>query len=122
MGKILLRIHQFADSQGLSIREIERNTNTTNGVISKAIKNGSEIGSDKVENFLQSYSEVSAEWLLRGEGEMLKKEVSPDSDSVVRLAGIIAQQAEEIGRLKALLANKGGNAETAEGSSCANVG
>jgi hypothetical protein len=55
MSKILLRIFQFADSQGLSIRELERASGITQGVISKAIRNNGEIGSDKLENITQTY-------------------------------------------------------------------
>lgn len=113
MSKILTRINQFAESQGLSMREIERSIGATNGVISGAIKNNREIGSDKVENFLQIYSNVSAEWLLRGEGEMFKKEVVSESEVVMQLISKIVQLSEENGRLKSLLESKGGVAPSA---------
>lgn len=101
MSKILLRIHQFADSQGLSIRELERTSGITHGVISKAIKNNGEIGSDKLENIIQTYEQLSAEWLLRGEGEMLKQNLAPQNDTVVaQLIAKIAEQAMEIQRLQ----------------------
>ena len=116
MSKILTRINQFAESQGLSMREIERSIGATNGVISGAIKNNREIGSDKVENFLHTYSNVSAEWLLRGEGEMFKKEIVSESEVVMQLINKIAQLSEENGRLKTLLESKGGIAPSAEDS------
>lgn len=100
MSKILLRIHQFAESQGLSIREMERSIGATNGVISGAIKNNREIGSDKIENLLQVYEALSAEWLLRGEGEMLKQNLAPQNDTVAQLIAKIAEQAMEIQRLQ----------------------
>lgn len=100
MGKILLRIHQFADNQGLSIREIERSIGVTNGLIAGAIRNNREIGSDKVENILQTYEQLSAEWLLRGEGEMLKQNLAPQNDTVAQLIAKIAEQAMEIQRLQ----------------------
>ena len=98
------------------MREIERSIGATNGVISGAIKNNREIGSDKVENFLQTYSNVSAEWLLRGEGEMFKKEDVSESEVVMQLINKIAQLSEENGRLKTLLESKGGIAPSAEDS------
>jgi transcriptional regulator with XRE-family HTH domain len=103
MSKILLRIHQFAESQGLSIRELERSSGITQGLIAKAIKNGSEIGSDKLENITQTYGMLSAEWLLRGEGEMLKQNLAPQNGSTAQLIGTIVQLSAEIERLKALL-------------------
>lgn len=113
MSKILLRIHQFTESQGLSIREFERSIGTTNGVISGAIKYNREIGSDKIENFLQTYSNVSAEWLFRGEGEMFKKEAVSESEIVMQLINKVAQLSEENGKLKTLLESKGGTAPSA---------
>lgn len=100
MSKILLRIYQFAESQGLSIRELERASGITQGVISKAIKNGGEIGSDKLENITQTYEQLSAEWLLRGEGEMLKQNLAPQNDTVAQLIAKITEQAMEIQRLQ----------------------
>jgi hypothetical protein len=149
MSKILTRINQFAESQGLSIREIERSIGATNGVISGAIKNNREIGSDKLENFLQAFPNVSAEWLLRGVGEMLTQ----SEDSVMKnptLDFVVRHMAREIGELKdqkksleakndklldewskllernheleMILARKGEIASAAVGSSDANVG
>lgn len=103
MSKILLRIFQFADSQGLSIRELERASGITQGVISKAIRNNGEIGSDKLENITQTYEQLSAEWLLRGEGEMLKQDLAPQHDNTAQLIGTIVQLSAEIERLKAAL-------------------
>lgn len=100
MGKILLRIYQFTDSQGISIRELERTIGATNGVISGAIKNNREIGSDKIENFLQAYPQVSAEWLFRGIGEML---IQPDDSAAKNptLDFVVKYMASEIDELKA---------------------
>lgn len=121
MSRILSRIHQFVDSQGLSIREIERTIGVTNGVISGAIKNNREIGSEKIENILQAYPQLSAEWLLRGEGEMLKRETISESELVMQLVNKIAQLSEENGRLKTLIESKGGVAPGAEDSLSANA-
>lgn len=116
MGKILSRIYQFTESQGLSVREFERSIGATHGVIAGAIKNNREIGSDKVENILQTYETLSAEWLLRGEGEMFKKEAVSESEIVMQLINKVAQLSEENGKLKTLLESKGGTAPSAEDS------
>ena len=121
MSKIIQRIQQFAEYQYDSIREFERESGVTQGVFAKSFKNQSEIRTDSVESFAQRFPEVSAEWLLRGEGEMLKKESSSESVAIKVLADKIAEQAEEIARLKALLNVKGGTAESADPSLCADA-
>ena len=79
---------------------MECTSGITHGVISKAIKNGGEVGSDKLENITQTYEQLSAEWLLRGEGEMLKQNLVPQNDTVAQLIAKITELAMEIYRLK----------------------
>jgi hypothetical protein len=113
MSKIIQRIQQFAEYQYNSIREFERDSGVTQGVFSKCFKNQSEVRTDSVENFAQNFPNVSAEWLLRGEGEMFKKEVVSESEVVMQLVNKIAQLSEENGRLKTLLESKKGTAPSA---------
>lgn len=43
----------------------------SNASFGKSLKNGGAIGTDKLENFLKTYPEVSPTWLLTGKGNML---------------------------------------------------
>lgn len=62
------RIVSFAKMRELSIAEIERLCKLSRG----SFKNGKTMNSEAVANLLVSYPDLSAEWLMRGEGEMIK--------------------------------------------------
>lgn len=91
------------------------------GTMSKAFRNNTEIRTDNIESIVESYPQLSAEWLLRGEGEMFKREAVSESEIVMQLVNKIAQLSEENGRLKALIESKGGVAPGAEDSLSANA-
>lgn len=100
MSKIIERIRQFAESQYDSMREFERDAGVTQGVFSKSFKNSTEIRTDSVESFAESFPQVSAEWLLRGVGEMLTQ----SEDSVMKnptLDFVIRHLASENEKLQA---------------------
>ena len=64
------RILQYLEFKGISKYKFYQETGITNGILSQS--NG--ISEDSVLKFLSYYRDISAEWLLTGEGEMLKKE------------------------------------------------
>lgn len=74
---ILQRIKQFIDAKGLSVASFERSLGMSNASFGKALKNGGAIGSDKLENILIVYPELSPSWLLTGKGPMLKSDEQP---------------------------------------------
>ena len=100
MSKIIERIRQFAESQYDSMREFERDSGVTQGVFSKSFKNSTEIRTDSVESFAESFPQVSAEWLLRGVGEMLTQHKDPLSQNPT-LDFVIRHMASQIDELKA---------------------
>lgn len=122
MSKIISRIKQFADTQEFSTRELERTIGVSEGMLSKAFRCNTEIRTDSIESFVENFPQLSAEWLLRGEGEMIKKNITSESDLVAQLISKVADQAMEIQRLRDALHGKGGNAENAGYSSAAHVG
>ncbi len=63
------RILQFIDYKGISKNKFYKETGISNGVLDK--KSG--LSMDTVEKFYSTFSEVSPEWLLTGEGPMLKE-------------------------------------------------
>lgn len=69
---ILQRIKLFIDAKGLTIASFERSVGMSNASFAKALKNDAALGSDKLENILRVYPELSPTWLLIGEGEMLR--------------------------------------------------
>lgn len=68
---IMERLKMFIDSQGVTIKAFERSIGMSNASFGKSLKNGGNIGSDKVENILQVYPQLNPSWLLTGEGSMI---------------------------------------------------
>lgn len=62
------RIIKYLDSKGLSIAKMESELGWGNGGFAKT----KSISTEKTIEFLLRFSDVSAEWLLLGEGDMLK--------------------------------------------------
>lgn len=115
------RILQFLDYKEISKYECYKNTGITNGVLSQS--NG--MSEDNILRFLSYYTDMSTDWLLTGNGPMLKNaqnQTSPQASSVSNdfiyqmykekeienkeLTTRIVQMAEEIGKLKAQLDNQ----------------
>lgn len=69
MSDLSNRLKQLAREKRVSIRELERIMHVANGYVCGI---GETMGADKVENILQRFPDVSRDWLLFGEGEMLK--------------------------------------------------
>jgi len=62
------RIKVFVDNQKISISQFEKNCNLSNGYV-QSMRLG--FGVTKLENVLKAYPNLSKEWLLYGNGEML---------------------------------------------------
>lgn len=78
------KLIQFLDYKGIKPTKAENMLNWGKGAITKP----SSMSIDKLEEFLLLFTELSAEWLLRGEGEMIKgdkeaKEKSASKEFVV---------------------------------------
>lgn len=106
---ILERIKEYIDFKGITVAAFERSVGMSNASFSKSLKNKGAIGTDKLENILSVYSDISPEWLLTGNGTMIKtkhtqaSEPQHTQDIIQYLQAkdtLIAQQAQEIGCLK----------------------
>lgn len=69
--KISDRIKQFIDYKKITINKFSDSVGTSNSYFNKLIKNGTTIGSDKIESILQAYPEINPIWLVMGKGEMI---------------------------------------------------
>ena len=112
---MLDRLIQYIESKGLTIAAVERKLGMSNGALAKPIKNGTSIGSDKLENILTICPDMSLTWLFTGRGDMLNTDNNtPVNDSntayienrllkkmLSEKEMTILKQAEEIGELKA---------------------
>lgn len=65
------RIIEYCELKNISIRQFEIQCNMSNGYVS-SIRKG--LGLSKLENVLKAFPDINRDWLLYGEGEMLKPE------------------------------------------------
>jgi hypothetical protein len=65
------RFREYLDYKGIANFKAEKDCGLSNGLIKNALKSNSALGSDKLEKILSTYSDLSAEWLLRGTGDMI---------------------------------------------------
>lgn len=72
MCQILNRLKEFIDYKGLPIATFEKSIGMSNASFGKQLKKNGAIGTDKLENILKVYTELSPLWLMTGEGDMLK--------------------------------------------------
>ncbi len=74
---ILDRIKQFIDYKGIAVSAFEKSIGMSNASFGKSLRSGGAIGTDKLENILNVYPELSPSWLVSGEGPMLRGDDQP---------------------------------------------
>lgn len=94
------RLKQFIDSLNFSIREFETSVGAANGTLRKHINHGTSIKSELVITILTTYPQLSAEWLLRGSGNMLLLHDGETDRTIVALIRRIEELTIENYRLK----------------------
>ena len=71
MDTILSRIKDLVINEGITIGHLERRIGASKGVLSRAMKNGSDIQSKWLQTIAANYPAYSTKWLLTGVGNML---------------------------------------------------
>jgi len=71
MGTILSRIKDLVINEGITVGHLERQIGASKGVLSRAMKNGSDIQSKWLQTIATNYPAYSTKWLLTGVGNML---------------------------------------------------
>lgn len=66
------RIRQIIDYKGISINKFSLQIGVSNSYFNKILRDNNSVGSDKIEKILREYPEINPEWLILGNGEMLK--------------------------------------------------
>lgn len=82
MCRIIPRIKQLAEHEGISIGALERIIGASKGVLSRAISNGTDIQSKWLQAIVENYPQYSAQWLITGKGEMIKSPLETDAHMV----------------------------------------
>lgn len=83
------RLIQFVDYKGISKSKFYSNVGLSNGFLDK----NNHIGSDKIEKIIYKFPELNLNWLITGEGEMIKNE---DSMSILNEKGTRYNRKEEV--------------------------
>lgn len=111
--KIVDRICKYLDVKGITRYRFYKDTGLSNGFLDKK----GNIGSDKCERIIYLYPDINPEWLLTGQGEMLRTAIliesiqsvsPPPNDDIITLLKEqlkekdtkIEIQAQEIGELR----------------------
>lgn len=100
------RLDQYIEFKGLNDNRVTNETGIPNGLIGKARKRGSLSGKN-ISILINTYNDLSADWLFRGEGSMLRTEnvisegnKTDDKDYIIELQKKRIEDLEE--RLKTL--------------------
>ena len=95
------RIREIILSAGITDSAFAKRIGVTQSVIASMFQRGTEPSAKVLTSILLTYEDISAEWLLRGQGQMLLSEVTPDPnieqmkrlvDTITTLQGIITEQ------------------------------
>lgn len=79
MSVVLERIRSISEQEGISVTALEASIGASKGVFSRALANGTDIQSKWLVSLVENYPHYSAEWLLAGKGEMLKRDIARDA-------------------------------------------
>lgn len=96
-------ISSIAKKEGLSIRSLEELLGTSQGVLSKIVKNNGDLKVSILRRIKEVFPHYNSNWLLTGKGEMLKeseKIIEPNNNANSFLLGRIEQLAIENNNLK----------------------
>ncbi|MDR6764484.1 hypothetical protein J2Y38_004717 [Flavobacterium sp. 2755] len=78
------RIKQYLDYKGVRVGAFEKVVGMSNGSFASQLKHNKTIGVDKLENILKKYTDIDIEWLLTGEGDMIKLNVLHEKGEVYK--------------------------------------
>ena len=108
--ELIETIEQIIKYKQLSVSGFEKKISASDGVIRRAIRNKTDIYSRFLVEITDNFPDISAEWLLREEGEIIRTvtENSPinqnnqtNNDIVIELMHQISDLARENGQLQA---------------------
>ena len=69
---LIERIYQLSDLKGDSIYKISKEINVSNGYFAKTKAKKGSVGSEIIEKIVSYYPDLNIEWLITGNGEILK--------------------------------------------------
>jgi len=91
--KAIERIFEYINLKKINKSELERKANISNGYLAKQLQRKADVGESILVNILQNCPEINPEWLLTGNGTMLKSEV-PEQVAVLNNKDMIDKMCE----------------------------
>ena len=70
--KSIHRLQEYTTTKGITLNKLAIELGLSNSYFSKMVRNSGSIGSDIIEKIIRLHPDLSAEWLLTGNGDMLK--------------------------------------------------
>lgn len=77
------RIKAYIDDNRISLNALAKTLNMNQSTVLRQVKGEQTLSSTLVENFLKAYTDVSAEWLMRGVGTMYSIQDADDLSYMV---------------------------------------
>lgn len=94
---MLTRIQQLIKFYGLSTRGFAVKCGMNQPTLDRMLKGINALNLNCISSILTTFPEVSAEWLLRGEGEMLKSDItSKEMERINKLTNVVESLQEVI--------------------------
>lgn len=81
MERIIDRVNDYIQYRGMSIRAFESEAGIKYSTISAAIKRGTELNTATLLKIIDTYDDIDTDWLMKGEGEMLREDKQPSPDT-----------------------------------------
>lgn len=78
MNEILLIFSAVAKNENISITALEKSIGASKGVLTRAIKNGTDIQVKWLIALVDNYPQYNPEWILTGKGSMLRQQEMDD--------------------------------------------
>lgn len=69
---VIEKFLQYIEFKGLSFSKVERDLGLSNGYLGKQRDRNASIGSAVIEKIVEFYPDINIQWLITGEGEMIK--------------------------------------------------
>lgn len=100
------RISLIIKEKNLSKRAFSRMVNCTDTAINNILNKRNEPGYKTLFGILQTYVDISPDWLLLGKGEMYRTVMGNSNDDIDILIEVISNQKQEISDLKTQIREK----------------
>jgi hypothetical protein len=74
--KSIERIYKYIDYKNIKAVPFEKKIGLSNGYLGKQLKRNADLGESILTKIIENCPEINPEWLLTGEGEMLKEKTT----------------------------------------------